>query len=141
MAGPSLIDLEKAFNTQRIVRSKPNTPALVNLGITFWMINSELSTKEKEKLQPQLESIFNTLGIQIRVESEDMILRGCAIYGSGPGYVNLFSQALKDASVRIGFTNQMSEQLVKQLIYGVGVMYSHNPEMLIEQFKTQVVTP
>jgi len=25
------------------------------------------------------------------VENEDMILRGCAIYGSGPGYVHLFS--------------------------------------------------
>jgi len=33
------------------------------------------------------------------VFNEDMILRGSAIYGAGPGYVHLFAESLMESSI------------------------------------------
>lgn len=47
---------------------------------------------------------MNSLGRAERVEDEDMINRGCAIYGGGPAYIAMFLESLVDASVRLGFS-------------------------------------
>ncbi len=136
MSGVTFQQLEDLLHTRSIVRSMPNTNCLVNQGITFYMC-----LEHNPELQAISAQIFGSLGVTVPVSSEDMINRGCALYGGGPAYVALFAESLVDASVRIGFSRAQSDQLVKQLLYGCALMYRQSPATSFTDFRAQVTSP
>ena len=62
MAGVSLKTLQSALSHERIVRSMPNTPAQVNMGVTAWIATTAVDAAQRE----QTALLLGALGEQIQ---------------------------------------------------------------------------
>ena len=124
MAGVSIEALRRSFGVERVVRSMPNTPAQIGMGITVWAQSSAVSPEQ----HALAASIFQTLGQEIFVEDEDYLDMATALSGTGPAYVFLFMEAMIDAGVHMGFPRRIAEQLVVQTLKGSVEYYDHNHE-------------
>ena len=71
------------------------------------------------------QSILGALGAEVFVEDESYLDMATALSGSGPAYVFLFTEALIDAGVHMGFPRRIAEQLVLQTIKGSVDFYEH----------------
>jgi pyrroline-5-carboxylate reductase len=114
MAGVSLKTLQSALNHERIVRSMPNTPAQVNMGVTAWIATTAVDAAQRE----QTALLLGALGEQIQVEKEDFIDMQTGLGGSGPGFVFLIIEAMIDAGVQMGFSRGDAQKIVLQTIVG-----------------------
>jgi pyrroline-5-carboxylate reductase len=114
MAGVTSATLQTGLQHDRIVRSMPNTPAQLNMGVTVWMPTAAVSPSQRE----QTASILGALGEQIPVEKEDYIDMQTGLGGSGPGFVFLIIEAMIDAGVQMGFTRADAQTIVLQTIAG-----------------------
>jgi pyrroline-5-carboxylate reductase len=80
VAGCTIDRLRTEFRTDRIVRSMPNTPAMVLEGMTVWTATKETPKDCVERARILLSSI----GDQIEVKDETYIDMATAVSGSGP---------------------------------------------------------
>ena len=107
VAGASLKKLTAGLKHKAVVRCMPNTPAQIGEGITVWTATSETSAAQRELARQILEA----LGEQIFVEDESYLDMATALSGNGPAYVFLFTEALIDAGVHMGFPRRIAEAL------------------------------
>jgi pyrroline-5-carboxylate reductase len=114
MAGVSLKTLQSALSHERIVRSMPNTPAQVNMGVTAWIATTAVDAAQRE----QTALLLGALGEQIQVEKEDFIDMQTGLGGSGPGFVFLIIEAMIDAGVQMGFSRGDAQKIVLHTIAG-----------------------
>jgi len=119
IAGASLKKLATGLQHDAIVRSMPNTPGQIGRGITVWTASSAV-TPEQQNLA---RAILGALGQEIYVEDESYLDMATALSGSGPAYVFLFTEALIDAGVHMGFPRRIAELLVLQTIKGAAEFY------------------
>lgn len=97
-----------------IVRTMPNTPALVQSGATALYANP-LVTEEQRSLA---ESILRTVGLTIWVEEEALMDAVTALSGSGPAYFFLFMEALESAGRQLGLPEDTAHLLTLQTALG-----------------------
>ena len=96
-----------------VVRSMPNTPALVGEGASA--IAGGTGTTEADLVWA--ESILGAVGSVVRVPEYQLdAVTGLA--GSGPAYLFLIAEALIDAGVLAGLARPVAVQLVEQLFVG-----------------------
>ena len=136
IAGASMKKIGTGLKHKAVVRSMPNTPGQIGEGITVWT-SSEAVTEEQQEIARQ---ILGALGDEIFVEEENYLDMATAISGNGPAYVFLFTEALIDAGVHLGFPRRIAEQLVLQTIKGSASYYeqaARHPATL----RNQVTSP
>lgn len=97
----------------RVVRSMPNTPALVNAGATA-IAPGEHATKDDLDLA---KSIFDAVGITV-VLDENQLDAVTGLSGSGPAYIFLILEALADAGVKVGLSRRNAQRLAAQTVMG-----------------------
>lgn len=114
MAGIRIDTIKRGLAHNRIVRSMPNTPAQIGLGITGWTATSEVADEQKE----QARRILSVMGKEIYFEEEESLDIVTAVSASGPAYVFLFAECLVDAAVNIGLSREAAEGLVFQTMLG-----------------------
>ena len=114
IAGASIKKISTGLKHKAIVRSMPNTPGQIGEGITVWTASREVTEEQHEMTR----SILGALGDEVFVEDESYLDMATALSGSGPAYVFLFTEALIDAGVHMGFPRRIAEQLVLQTIKG-----------------------
>lgn len=119
IAGASMKKISAGLKHKSIVRSMPNTPGQIGEGITVWAASKEVSEEQRGLAQ----SILGALGAEVFVEDESYLDMATALSGSGPAYVFLFTEALIDAGVHMGFPRRIAEQLVLQTIKGSADFY------------------
>ncbi|HEX5809408.1 MAG TPA: pyrroline-5-carboxylate reductase [Anaerolineales bacterium] len=119
VAGASIQKISRALKHQAVVRSMPNTPGQIGEGITVWTA----SPKTSEEQRTMAQQILSALGQDVFVEEENYLDMATAISGNGPAYVFLFTEALIDAGVHLGFPRRIAEQLVLQTIKGSASFY------------------
>ncbi len=119
IAGASIKKIGTGLKHKSVVRSMPNTPGQIGEGITVWTASKEV-TEEQQKIA---RAILGALGEEVFVEDEGYLDMATALSGSGPAYVFLFTEALIDAGVHMGFPRRISEQLVLQTIKGSASFY------------------
>lgn len=119
IAGASMKKISAGLKHKAIVRSMPNTPGQIGEGITVWAASKEVSEEQRVLAQ----SILGALGAEVYVEDESYLDMATALSGSGPAYVFLFTEALIDAGVHMGFPRRIAEQLVLQTIKGSADFY------------------
>ena len=93
--------------TQRIIRIMPNTPSQVGLGIAGIYAPPHISLAD----QQQAEAIMRTTGEVVWLHDEQQIHSITGISGSGPAYVFYLLNALQQAALNQGFTEQQARQL------------------------------
>ncbi len=119
VAGASIKKLGAGLKHKAIVRSMPNTPGQIGEGVTVWTASHETSGEQRETAK----KILGALGQEIFVEDEGYLDMATALSGTGPAYVFLFTEALIDAGVHMGFPRRIAEQLVLQTIKGSADFY------------------
>lgn len=116
--GQTLEHLQELFGKPvKIVRTMPNTPALVGEGITG-ICKNELVTEEELSY---VCKIFSGFG-KAEVLSEKLMDVVVSVSGSSPAYVFLFIEAMADAAVADGMPRAQAYQFAAQAVYGSAKM-------------------
>ena len=114
MAGITIAKLETLLSCSKIVRSMPNIPTQIGMGMTVFTASANVDRKELFIIQ----NLINTTGKSVYVENEKLIDAATAISGSGPAYVFYFMQSMIKAAVDLGFNESEAELLVNQTFMG-----------------------
>ncbi len=114
MAGVTVASLQAELKCQKIVRSMPNIPTQIGLGMTVFTASATVDRKELFIIQ----NLINTTGKSVYVEEEKLLNAATAISGSGPAYVFYFMNAMIKVAVELGFTESEAELLVNQTFMG-----------------------
>jgi pyrroline-5-carboxylate reductase len=113
MAGVTIVTIQEELNCQKVVRSMPNIPTQIGMGMTVFSASSTVDRKELI-----IQNLINTTGKSVYVEDEKLLNAATAISGSGPAYVFYFMNAMIKAAVELGFTESEAELLVNQTFMG-----------------------
>lgn len=107
-----------------IVRSMPNTPALVQSSASALYANSAVSEQQRDAA----ESILRAVGLTIWIEDEALMDAVTALSGSGPAYFFLFMEAMQDAGCELGLPQGTARLLTLQTAFGAAKMALESPE-------------
>ena len=114
-AGVRVADLSRWMGGHRqIVRAMPNTPALVQAGITGLYAAEAVGAAERS----QAESILRAVGGVVWVDDEPQLDAVTAVSGSGPAYVFYCIEALEAAAVSQGLPATTARQLALRTFFG-----------------------
>lgn len=118
-AGYSIADLKEGLGENaRIVRSMPNTPAMVGEGMTGVSYDASLFTDEEKAA---IDSFFTSFGKMEKVEETLMDVVG-SVSGCSPAYVYMFIEALADGCVKNGLPRQTAYKMAAQAVLGSAKM-------------------
>lgn len=113
-AGVPIAAIERRLGAgSRIVRTMPNTPALVGLGATA-ISGGEHATPADLELT---KLIFDAVGTTVILD-EGLLDAVTGLSGSGPAYIFLIIEALSDAGVKVGLSRHVALKLAAQTVYG-----------------------
>ena len=114
MAGITLEAIQQKLGCEKIVRSMPNIPTQIGLGMTVFCASPKVDRKELFIIQ----NLINTTGKSIYIDKEQMLNATTAVSGSGPAYVFYFMNAMIEAAIALGFSKSEAEFLVSQTFIG-----------------------
>jgi len=107
----------------------PNTPALLQHGVTG-LFQNELVNDEQKAL---VTTILSSVGDCFWVNEESLIDAITAISGSGPAYFFLLMQSMTQAGIALGLDEKTAKQLSIQTGFGASLMATtsgNDPETL-----------
>ena len=113
-AGIRSESIARWLQTDRVVRSMPNTPALVGQGITGLFARAGVSALDKK----WVEKVLQSTGEWLWVHEESDLDGVTALSGSGPAYVFYFLEAMTEAGVQMGFSQEQAYHLAKATFGG-----------------------
>ena len=116
--GKTLAWLAEKFGKEvKIVRTMPNTPALVGEGMTAMCPNEHMEKEETEYVKRLLESFGRVEAVPERLM--DVVV---SVSGSSPAYVFMMIEAMADAAVSGGMPRAQAYQFAAQAVYGSAKM-------------------
>jgi pyrroline-5-carboxylate reductase len=107
-----------------IVRSMPNTPALVGSGATALYANAFVSGEQRSLA----ESVLRAVGLTIWVDDEDLLDAVTALSGSGPAYYFLLMECMERAGIALGLSKDQARTLTIQTAFGAAKMALESSE-------------
>lgn len=118
VAGKSLEWLREQFGKPvKLIRTMPNTPALVGEGITALCPDATVSEQEIQDVC----GLFRGFG-KAEVVPERLMDAVVAVSGSSPAYVFMFIEAMADAAVAEGMPRAQAYQFAAQSVLGSAKM-------------------
>lgn len=113
-AGTPVAAIERRLRPgTRVVRTMPNTPALVGAGATAIAGGGHATDDDLAAAQ----RIFDAVGKSIVID-EEQLDAVTGLSGSGPAYVFLIIEALSDAGVKMGLSRYNALALAAQTVLG-----------------------
>jgi pyrroline-5-carboxylate reductase len=134
-AGVTISTLEGHFGSVAIVRTMPNTPALLGRGATGLFVNEH--TSEAHRMTAQ--SIIEAFGICVTVEREEVLDAVTAVSGSGPAYHFLMIEEMIRAGIALGLSEQDAKALTLQTALGAATMAAQGDAP--EDLRARVTSP
>ncbi len=118
-AGISMAYIEKLMEKDhvKLVRVMPNTPAMVNEGMSALCRNQFITDEEFE---PVLE-LFRSIG-RAEVIKEELIDTVIGVSGSSPAYTYMYIEALINAAVSGGMDKEQARIFAGQAVLGAAKM-------------------
>jgi pyrroline-5-carboxylate reductase len=119
----------------RVIRTMPNTPALVGAGATALSPGEHATDADLT----QAKALFDAIGMTVVVD-EPLLDAVTGLSGSGPAYIFLIIEALADGGVKAGLARTQAQALAAQTVFG-------SAKLLIEtgehpgRLKDQVTSP
>lgn len=112
--------------TERIVRSMPNTPALVGKGMTALFARGGVGGED----QARVEQVIATTGEFLWVAEEKHLDAVTALSGSGPAYVFYFLEAMTQAGAEMGLGEEQARRLAVATFAGAAELARASSEPL-----------
>lgn len=127
MAGvtASAIRAELPTPSRRVVRTMPNLPAAVGLGITAVAEPSAGDERGGDRDLTQARRVFDAVGRTVMIR-EDLLDAFTALAGSGPAYVFYLAEAMALAASRCGLAPEATDTIVRQTLLGAATMLSQS---------------
>lgn len=132
MAGILSDSMVHLLGTEAIVRSMPNTPALVGKGMTALFARAAVTASQRAGV----EGVIATTGEFLWVEEERHLDAVTALSGSGPAYVFYFLEAMTQAGTEMGLTREQAYRLAVGTFQGASALAAASqdpPEVLRER--------
>jgi pyrroline-5-carboxylate reductase len=117
-AGIRTDSLARWLGSERIVRTMPNTPALVGLGMTGLFARAAVTPPERALAT----AILASTGQCLWVDDEAQLDVVTALSGSGPAYVFYFLEAMARAGTDMGLTPAQAHQLAVGTFVGAATL-------------------
>lgn len=122
MAGVRIKEVEEQLGTNKVVRTMPNLPCQIGLGVTGFMVSETIPQRDIDFIRKLLE----TTGISIQLYEEDKLNAVTAISGSGPAYIFYFMDAMIQKTMEYGFSLTEASKMVEQTFLGAVELYKVN---------------
>lgn len=116
----------------RLIRSMPNTPALVGAGAIGLYAAADITQADRDTA----EAMLGCVGVTCWVEDEAALDALTAVSASGPAYFFKLMEALEKAGLQSGLPSEAARLLVLQTALGaarMAVESGHSPQQLREQ--------
>ncbi len=124
-AGRTLAGFEEILGPKTaVVRSMPNTPALVGRGASVACANANVTQEERRICHDLLSAV----GVVAWVEDESLMDAVTAVSGSGPAYVFYLAECLARAGMDAGLPRELAVQLARDTVTGAGELLSRSEE-------------
>ena len=132
MAGLRTDDIARWLGTPRVVRSMPNTPALVGQGMTGLFARPEVSADERQAVADMVAPTGQSLWVDREADLDAVT----ALSGSGPAYVFYFIESMVQAAQDMGLSAEQGRQLALATFGGataLAAQSSDSPAVLRER--------
>lgn len=124
-AGIRAVDLSRWLNGHTaIVRTMPNTPALIGKGITGLVALAGVSAAQRAAA----DAILGAVGATVWLDDEALIDAVTAVSGSGPAYVFYFIEAMQQAAQEMGLTAEQGNDLAIATFVGASQLAAQSTE-------------
>lgn len=128
-AGLRLADIGRWLGDYRkLVRSMPNTPALIGAGITGLYADPAVDREGRD----MAEKILRAVGRTLWVDDEALMDVVTAVSGSGPAYVFYFIEALQNAGAGLGLPEETARLLAIETFLGASRLAETSEESVGE---------
>ena len=124
MAGVTSSEIEDG-EQRKVVRVMPNTPSLISKGMAGVACNKYV---DKDGISAAL-GLMRCCGRVIKVEEEDLHAV-TAISGSGPAYYFYFLEAMIEAGIKLGLSENNAKILAKETAVGASLMAHESTDPL-----------
>lgn len=136
-AGVTISSISKQLGKgPAVVRSMPNTPALIGHGITGVVAGRQCNQTQRR----QAEEILSAAGEIVWLEEESLMDAVTAISGTGPAYYFLLTEALAAAAEAFGLPAETADRLASITCFGAGAMLASSPGEAAE-LRRRVTSP
>lgn len=124
-AGIRAVDLSRWLGGHgAIVRSMPNTPALIGQGITGMAALPGVTHLQRDLA----ELIMRAVGATVWLSDENLIDPVTAVSGSGPAYVFYFIEAMQQAAQEMGLSMEQGTELAIATFIGASHLAQRSDE-------------
>ena len=108
---------------RNLIRSMPNTPAMVGQAVTGLAPHSTASADALDAAQ----WLFSSVGDVVKVK-EEQINALSAISGSGPAWIYFIIEQWEKVAISKGFTQEQAETLVRSTLFGSAALLADSGE-------------
>lgn len=131
-AGITLAYLQAKLQTTRLVRIMPNTPALVQKGISVMSLGEGFEAGDISLVR----DIFLSVG-RVLVLPEKHMDAVTALSGSGPAFLTFFTEAMIEGGICLGLSREQASELAVQTFIGTaGLLDSGLPPHKVREMVT-----
>lgn len=117
-AGITIANMEEWLGKDyKIIRTMPNTPALVGQAMSAVCANVNVDEQELN----YCFNIFNSFGEAVQLSEKDFDAF-IALAGSSPAYVFMFIEAMADGAVKLGIPRNKAYKMAAQSVLGSAKM-------------------
>ena len=135
-AGLNLAWFAKHCKGAAIVRAMPNIAAAIGKSATPLIANECVTKAQKQRA----EDIFTRIGLVSWTPNEADIDALTALSGSGPAYIFTFMEAMIQAAIRLGITEDIAESFALQTFVGAVSLVTES-KLRIPQLRKKVISP
>lgn len=118
-----------------VIRTMPNTPALIGLGMTGLYAQENCSIEQRDCAQ----QLMQAAGEVVWLEDENLLDVVTAVSGSGPAYIYYLTEAMRNAGTRLGLPVEVATKLALQTAYGASTMAVQS-DMDLEELRRRVTS-
>lgn len=137
-AGITLATLSKYFGlTRGLIRAMPNTPGAIGQGITGFVHNQKLDSKQVDAVT----RLLSVLGEVMALPAEEMMDAVTAVSGSGPAYIFVLTEALQKAAVNNGLPDDVAAKLARQTVIGAAALLAKESTKTPGELRVAVTSP
>lgn len=109
---------------QAIVRTMPNTPALIGMGVTGMAAQPGVSAQQRDAA----DAVMRAVGKTVWLDDEGQIDAVTAVSGSGPAYVFFFLEAMQEAARAMGLNAEQGRELALATFTGAAQLAAQSEE-------------
>lgn len=124
-AGMRLADISRWLGGHaKLVRTMPNTPALIGAGITGLYADPSVDAAGRH----QAERILGAVGKTLWIADESLMDAVTAVSSSGVAYFFYFIEALREAARKLGFPEEHAQLLAIETAVGAVALAANSAE-------------